>query len=419
MLRRLTLTTLAASAALALPAAADAAQRYASQTGAPSDPCTAANPCDVVTAINAASANDEIIINPGVYTVGANNMRAPAGSSVHGVAGATRPLLVMESASGLDNIGENVRFRDIRITMTGGGFAFSLSGDGSLAERIEVTTTGDIACSLGNEVLLRDSMCINRKPDDMGGQPQAVAAGGFATATEQLRNVTAVSTGQGSVGLWAAGISETNTIDARNLIASGVASDIAGFTTGDGEVHITLAFSNWDSVNDGGSVTYTTTPIGAPTNQTEEPIFFEPGDGNFRQDPTSPTVDAGAVDAYTGALDFEGDARPQGAAIDIGADELDIEEPPVDDTTAPETTITKHPKKKTTKRKAVFAFEANEAGSTFECKLDKKPYKACTSPRKYKRLKRGKHKFSVRATDAAGNTDATPATYRWKVKKRR
>ncbi len=85
------------------------------------------------------------------------------------------------------------------------------------------------------------------------------------------------------------------------------------------------------------------------------------------------------------------------------------------DVTAPETTITKHPKKKGTKRKAKFKFESSEDGSSFECKLDKKPYKPCTSPYK-KKVKLAKHKFRVRATDAAGNTDGSPAKFKFKVK---
>jgi hypothetical protein len=85
------------------------------------------------------------------------------------------------------------------------------------------------------------------------------------------------------------------------------------------------------------------------------------------------------------------------------------------DTNAPETTITKHPAKRSDKTKAKFKFTASENGSSFECKLDKKPFKGCSSPQKYKHLKPGKHKFRVRATDSAGNTDATPAKYKFKV----
>lgn len=85
------------------------------------------------------------------------------------------------------------------------------------------------------------------------------------------------------------------------------------------------------------------------------------------------------------------------------------------DTDAPQTEITKKPKKKSEKAKAKFKFTANEEGSRFECKLDRGRFKGCRSPKTYKHLDPGKHKFSVFATDAAGNADASPATYRFKV----
>ena len=39
----------------------------------------------------------------------------------------------------------------------------------------------------------------------------------------------------------------------------------------------------------------------------------------------------------------------------------------------------------------------------------------CASPKRYARLRRSLHTFSVRAIDAAGNRDATPASHRWTV----
>lgn len=93
---------------------------------------------------------------------------------------------------------------------------------------------------------------------------------------------------------------------------------------------------------------------------------------------------------------------------------------PTADVDPPETTITKKPKKKAKKVKVKVKFTSSEAGSTFECKLDKKAFKPCSSPFKKKKVKAGrKHKFLVRAKDAAGNVDATPAKAKWKVKKKR
>ena len=64
---------------------------------------------------------------------------------------------------------------------------------------------------------------------------------------------------------------------------------------------------------------------------------------------------------------------------------------------------------------AKFRFTSNEPGSTFQCKLDKRKFKSCSSPKKYKKLSDGKHKFKVRAVDAAGNVDATPAKKKFKI----
>jgi DNA-binding beta-propeller fold protein YncE len=91
---------------------------------------------------------------------------------------------------------------------------------------------------------------------------------------------------------------------------------------------------------------------------------------------------------------------------------------PSADTDPPETTITKKPKKKTKKRKARFKFASDEPGSTFQCKLDKKDFKPCDPAEKFK-VKRRKHKLRVRAVDAAGNVDPTPAKHKWKVKKKK
>jgi sugar lactone lactonase YvrE len=84
----------------------------------------------------------------------------------------------------------------------------------------------------------------------------------------------------------------------------------------------------------------------------------------------------------------------------------------------PATSITKAPKKRTLKRKARFKFSADQGGSTFECKLDGKPFNACASPFVTKRLKRGRHKFKVRAVDLLGISDPSPAKRSWKVRRR-
>ncbi len=83
-----------------------------------------------------------------------------------------------------------------------------------------------------------------------------------------------------------------------------------------------------------------------------------------------------------------------------------------------ETTITKHPPKSTRRHRARFKFTSTANGSTFECGLDGKRFKKCSSPKKI-RVGTGDHTFAVRATDAAGNVEDEPATFKWTVKPRK
>jgi acid phosphatase type 7 len=85
------------------------------------------------------------------------------------------------------------------------------------------------------------------------------------------------------------------------------------------------------------------------------------------------------------------------------------------DTTPPETTIDSGPSGTVSSTSASFTFTSSEANSTFECRLDGGAYGSCTSSVSYANLSDGSHTFEVRATDAAGNTDDTPASRTWMV----
>lgn len=92
---------------------------------------------------------------------------------------------------------------------------------------------------------------------------------------------------------------------------------------------------------------------------------------------------------------------------------------PVPDTTPPDTSISKGPKKKTKSKSATFEFGSTEAGSSFECSVDSSGFKPCTSPDNVKVKGTGKHNFLVRARDAAGNLDTSEASYSWKLVKKK
>jgi hypothetical protein len=82
---------------------------------------------------------------------------------------------------------------------------------------------------------------------------------------------------------------------------------------------------------------------------------------------------------------------------------------------APQTTLRGKPPKRTHDRTPSFRFVADEPGSSFQCKLDHKPYRTCRSPFTAKRLSLGPHTFKVRARDDSGKLDPTPVSYSFKI----
>ncbi len=91
-------------------------------------------------------------------------------------------------------------------------------------------------------------------------------------------------------------------------------------------------------------------------------------------------------------------------------------DPPTTDVTAPQTRIGGR-RPEIHRRTVIIRFTSSESGSSFECKRDKRRFRSCTSPHRLRRLSPGRHRFRVRATDAAGNTDASPAVVKFKIKR--
>jgi hypothetical protein len=91
------------------------------------------------------------------------------------------------------------------------------------------------------------------------------------------------------------------------------------------------------------------------------------------------------------------------------------------DNAAPATRIKSGPSSvvRTTQRRVTvdFTFAAGEP-ATYQCKLDGLGWAACAKQTSF-RVGRGDHVLRVKATDQAGNTDATPAKHFWTVKRPR
>ena len=88
------------------------------------------------------------------------------------------------------------------------------------------------------------------------------------------------------------------------------------------------------------------------------------------------------------------------------------------DKTAPDTVITSQPANPSG-TSVTFAFTGNDGTGSgvvgFECKLDTGSFVSCTNSQTYNNLPNGSHTFTVHGIDAAGNIDATPASYTWTV----
>jgi hypothetical protein len=113
--------------------------------------------------------------------------------------------------------------------------------------------------------------------------------------------------------------------------------------------------------------------------------------------------------------------KPPSSGAFITADDLQAPNPSnlvittIADTTPPDTTIVAGPGGSTATTAATFSFSSSESGSTFQCSLDGGAYEQCTSPATYQGLAPADHQLAVRAIDAAGNVDPTPATRAWTI----
>jgi subtilisin family serine protease len=86
------------------------------------------------------------------------------------------------------------------------------------------------------------------------------------------------------------------------------------------------------------------------------------------------------------------------------------------DPSVPDTTVTGDPQYWVEPASPVFTFTSSKLGAMFECSLDAVGFYPCTSPRTYEGLDAGAHTFHVRALDAAGRVDPSPATVTWTVR---
>ena len=91
----------------------------------------------------------------------------------------------------------------------------------------------------------------------------------------------------------------------------------------------------------------------------------------------------------------------------------------------PDTFLGRHPRHRTRRHRARFTFTSDAPNPRFKCELDGGRFSRCSSPKVYRHLGLGRHKFEVKAVDhksLAGfpphrvtTHDPTPAEWRWRI----
>ena len=246
--------------------------------------------------------------------------------------------------------------------------------------------------------------------------------------------------------------------DEYGLYLSGQSIDISGLESGENDYCLRSQFdpeSRFPETNEANNIgeqrysidpdTSEVTPLSGPCNVPPSPdttITSGPADGSAIADPPptfafESTEPESTFECRIDAGEFATCASPHTTATlsggshviairaigPVGFDDtpatrsFTIDSGPGADTTAPETAITRGPNGKTHDRTPRFRFRADEP-ATFECRLDRRRWRSCSSPRTYAHQALGRHKFKVRATDLAGNVEPQPAKQRFKLARR-
>jgi hypothetical protein len=295
-----------------------AAHRYADAdstdvTGA----CTEDAPCRLDHAIEGAAAGETVILDDDTYRV---DYRINPSVAVHvqGEPDEGRPKLVgswnpLDPAPAVLELLNGGSVRHLRIDSRDLMQQAVQLADVTAEDLIVHSKGGGEAVNLlggAHGTVLRDSVVVSTMAAMAAVRIDDGPAGKEAV---DLRNVTAVASGLGAVGVDSRVVQSR--VSMRNVIARGGlgGSDIRGQ-----DPKLDVGHSNFRSQ---GSFGWTN--IGG--NQSADPLFVDPDSHDFRTFADSPTIDAGVSDALTGTTDPDGLPRAHGGAPNIGAYEKPVE----------------------------------------------------------------------------------------------
>lgn len=215
--------------------------------------------------------------------------------------------------------------------------------------------------------------------------------------------------------------------DGRNqmtvVMATPAAESLFGFSPADGAMAPGLidpaggaiCWESLDCVSWGSFSGALPSPAGSPAAAAGIPV-----EQGLRRTiaPGCPTLLEPIDDSNNSAQDFSPvfpSPRPNSV---VPSEQLCLAEGPTSqqgDKAPPQTLLRHRPPQRTRDRTPTFRFSSTEAGAAFECRIDRRPFRPCRSPFTVRRLALGRHVFRVRAVDAAGHADPSPASDAFRV----
>ncbi|HVD41453.1 MAG TPA: choice-of-anchor Q domain-containing protein [Solirubrobacterales bacterium] len=296
----------------------------------------------------------------------------------------------------------------------------------ALGETGSVFAVGGGIDAMGEATIERSTISGNSILADGAGTTSA-DGGGIAGNKAELTSLTITGNSASAAEVFAANLYLADSQAVRNTLISN--------PEGDAESCFGTLVSGGFNLDEDGSCGFTKSSDLVEVVAGLDPMLRDNGGPTPTHALLENSIAIDRGNSFGSGVDQRGLHRPSdfpeisnkegGDGSDVGAFELQAPPAPsveparvtevAADTTPPNTRIVRGPARLGFKRLAKFRFAASEPQSSFQCKLDKKKWRACPNPFK-RSVKPGRHLFKVRAIDRFGNVDQTPARFGWRVR---
>jgi hypothetical protein len=292
-----------------------AAQRWAAPSATGSGDCSsAANACTLQTAIGGSMPSDEVIVQPGDYTVSSEISTTGKALLIHGEDGMPLPRLHGGANGNMFGLASGTTLRQLALDASPStGSASLLIGTNLTLDAIYikdtatapgVTVTGILDLGGGTSIIRNTAVFVNGT--------NASNALHASSSNLILRGDTFVTAAGDAVDYEVVGV---GSLDAKSVIARASTGNSDFFVNGSSATAV-IRYSNFGACTTSSGATCDSSD---PSNVTDPPTFVDQANGDLHESPTSSTIDRGTVDAYSGTTDLDGNPRSLGLGPDMGA----------------------------------------------------------------------------------------------------